>query len=296
VSTPPTGGFSPLEPGNPYAAPADDRPAAPAQPGSFAAPAGHHPSSQQAPPAYPPASYPPAAYPPAGYPPAGYPPAGYPPAGYPPAGYPPAPPARPGPTSTWAVVSLVTGLLALVPVAVVTGVVALVQIRRNRLSGTGLAVGGLVAAAFWSVVATIAAFVWAVSPGGPAESWGVESYGPAAAVAGLDEGQCFDFGDGWADPATPVACAARHQGEVYVVWELSRGEAPEHGDAALAADSACYREFGGYVGRGSMTSDYAYGFFVPDEQEWDDGVRTATCVLVPWDAEFSSGSARGSGR
>ncbi|CAM4445587.1 hypothetical protein MB901379_03669 [Mycobacterium basiliense] len=107
--------------------------------GSYSPPAGEYPEP----------SYPPPMAPPYGGPPGGYPPPSY------PAGYYPAPdylggygPAQPG-TNSLAIVSLVSSLVGVLccigsVVAIVTGTIALNQIKQTRQDGYGLAVAGIV--------------------------------------------------------------------------------------------------------------------------------------------------------
>lgn len=130
---------------------------------------------------------PPGGAPPGGYgggfgPPPGAPPGGF--AGAPPAGYgggfgppPAAPPGvggapggpsgynpHAGKTSTLAVVSLVTGILSLIPccnyvvlsiVAIITGVLARKEIREKEMGGGGMAMAGILMGALGLVVMII---------------------------------------------------------------------------------------------------------------------------------------------
>ena len=138
---PPPGGFGGPPPGAP--------------PGGFGPPPGAPPGGFGAPPAGPPPGGGFGAPPPAGGPPAG----GFgspPPAGGPaPYGAPPGPSAAgPKKNSTLAVVSLVTGILAVLPccnlyimwlVAIITGFMAKSEIKKNpNLTGNGMATAGIV--------------------------------------------------------------------------------------------------------------------------------------------------------
>lgn len=59
----------------------------------------------------------------------------------------------------FAIACLITGVLGMVPLAIVLGIVALVQIARRRQDGKGLAVGGLVASGVWVALLTALAVV-----------------------------------------------------------------------------------------------------------------------------------------
>lgn len=204
-------------------------------------------------------------------------------------------PGRPG-TNPWAVTSLVTGLLALVPVSVGTGVAALLQVRRTGQAGLGLAVGGLVASGVWTLVGLLALAVWMIAPMGLPFGSDPVALGPAGAVDGLTEGECFDVPADPSNAVSVVPCDGLHDGEVFHVWEISASEAPTVEDAAWAADGRCYREFERYVGRSYEDSAFDFGFFTPDPDEWAAGARTGTCVVLPWEDESLTGSVRGSGR
>lgn len=92
-------------------------------------------------PGYPQAGYPQAGYPQAGYPQPGYPQSGYAQPGYPPYGYPQQAP-RYG-TNVLAIISLIAAFV--VPLAgIITGHIALSQIRRTHEEGHGIAKAGLI--------------------------------------------------------------------------------------------------------------------------------------------------------
>lgn len=211
----------------------------------------------------------------------------------PPAGQPA--PGRPG-TNPLAVTSLVTGLLALVPVSVGTGVAALLQVRRTGQGGLGLAVGGLVASGVWTLVGLLALAVWMIAPMGLPFVSDPVALGPASAVDGLTEGECFDFPADPANPVSVVPCGGLHDGEVFHVGNVSSTEASTAEDAAWVVDDWCWSEFERYVGRSYDESAFDFGFFAPDPDEWAAGARTGTCVVLPWEDEALTGSVRGSGR
>lgn len=198
-----------------------------------------------------------------------------------------APPLPAPSTNPWAVVALVTGLLALVPVAVPAGVVALVQTSRRRQAGRGLAVGGLVAAAVWTpLLVLLAVGLLAGALGTPLGR--VAEAGPATV------GTCLLLADGPGGGASPVDCAAPHDAEIYLVEVLGGQTWPGEDEVEHRADEACYQAFGDYVGRSYELSDHDYGYFLPDRAEWAAGEHRAVCVVVPTDGVLL-GPVRGSG-
>jgi hypothetical protein len=62
-------------------------------------------------------------------------------------------------TNGLAIASLILGILAIVPVAIVLGIVALVQIGRRGDDGRGLAIAGIAISCAWVVIAVVAIVV-----------------------------------------------------------------------------------------------------------------------------------------
>ncbi len=198
-------------------------------------------------------------------------------------GAPPPPPT----TNGWAVVALVTGLVALVPVAVAAGVVALVQTSRRPQAGSGLAVAGLVLAAIWTVLGGLVLLGSVLA--------GELRLGRVADVGTTSAGTCLRLGSEPGEVAVPVPCDLAHDGEVYRVDTLleARGEPwPGADETDLRADDACYAAFRGYVGRSYETSEHDYGYYLPDRAEWADGERRVVCVVV-LAADDRRGAVRG---
>lgn len=62
-------------------------------------------------------------------------------------------------TNGLAIASLILGILAIVPVAIVLGIIALVQIGRRGDSGKGLAIAGIAISCTWVVIAIVGVIV-----------------------------------------------------------------------------------------------------------------------------------------
>jgi hypothetical protein len=189
-------------------------------------------------------------------------------------------------TNSWAIVALVTGLLPLFPVAIGAGITALVQIGRRREQGTGMAVAGLVLGGLWMLgIAGIIALALS----------GSLDYreGPVSRVGVTTVGSCVSLPDG-EGPGRPVDCASAHDVEVFGVRELGDGDGwPGEGAVDDEAYSFCDSSFKPYTGEGYMSSDYDYGYYTPDEKEWDAGEHRVVCVILPYELE---GPLRGSAR
>jgi hypothetical protein len=201
-------------------------------------------------------------------------------------------PEEPRTTNPWAIVALVTGLLALVPVAIGAGITALVQIHRRRQAGMGMAIAGIVGAAVWTLVAVVVGVVLLVNFGDP----GGGALGRVADAASTDVGSCLRAPGGDASLATVADCAGKHDGEVYSVDTLGGTAWPGYDQTDSDADDLCYGGFAAYVGRSFEDSEYDYGYFLPDQAEWAAGERRVVCVVLTSSAETSRGRARGRDR
>lgn len=204
--------------------------------------------------------------------------------------------AAPSPgTNPWAIASLVSSLLCLVPVGLVTGIVALVQLRTRLQAGKGLAIAGIVISTLVTVVGLIGLTLSVVAGREFADSGFFEPprEDTAAAVQGLDVGDCYTYGSG---AITPVDCATYHDGELFLTGTLGLPDDSRPLDLVLLeADDHCYSEFERYVGAPYEESDHEYHLYAPDETSWDAGDRAFACTVVSWDQAPMTGSVRGSG-
>ena len=192
----------------------------------------------------------------------------------------------------WAVVALVTGILALVPVAVVAGIVALVQVRRRGQRGKGLAIGGLAVAGVWTLL--VAAALIALAMGGAGGEFG--DLGRVADAGSVSTGSCLAEPTAGGGLRRPVDCAAPHSAEVYRSADLGLG-GTWPGDARVGsrADDLCFQAFPAYVGDSYDNSDYEYGWFAPDEAEWQAGEHRVVCAVLPGSDASMKGSVKGAG-
>ncbi|MFE4971831.1 DUF4190 domain-containing protein [Kitasatospora sp. NPDC056651] len=294
----------PVTPGQP--APADPWAAPGVTAGPFAAP----PTATAPPPATAPRAVPSSAVPPSAAPPQpphplpaggwasaapsaqpGFPP-GHP---YGPAPAPGMPFAAPGPAPTngLAVGSLVTGLLLVAPVALVLGIVALVQINRRKERGSGLAVTGL-------VLGTIGTLLLVLGLGAAdfssarAGRFGQPLKAPAGSVSWSDlkAGDCYDSpgggtteggnGDAKVYWVHRLACADPHHGEVAGTAGLPNAEGPYPGESEVRASAGrlCRKVLGDYaldqwVLPDGMDDVYLY----PTAKNWASGDRYVTCAF-----------------
>ncbi|MBC3842766.1 DUF4190 domain-containing protein [Streptacidiphilus sp. 4-A2] len=118
-----------------------------------------------------------------------------------------------------AVTSFVLGLLAIIPISIVFGIIALVRISRNRQRGKGLAVAGLVLSGVWTLAATVAILL-----GAACTSAHPGPFTPTAdirPVYTLAPGTCFDVpARSVTDFVTVVSCDQPHDRQLYAKIDL----------------------------------------------------------------------------
>lgn len=194
-------------------------------------------------------------------------------------------------TNPWAVVALVTGILPLFPVAIASGIVALVQIRKRGEDGAPMAIIGLVAGGLWTLLigfGLIAAFVFGGFESG--------SQGRVGNAGSTTVGDCLSAPAPNQRRSPVVDCRYTHRAEVYEVEALGAGPWPGSDELVERADRVCDAAFEPYVGQSYITSDYDYGFYLPDELEWSSGERRVVCVILPSFDDELRGTVRDGGQ
>jgi hypothetical protein len=195
--------------------------------------------------------------------------------------------AEPGsePVSKLAVLALVTGLVALVPIAVASGVAALVGIRRTGRGGHGMAMAGLFLSAAWVIIAVAIGTVGVVTHGFHKP---VTIKYREAAVFTLHKGDCVNSPS--AQLVSILPCSTPHEAEVFATFALPASAWPGTTAIATAASSGCGSRLNGYLNPQlavSLTQSYVY----PDQVAWTAGTRTVVCEV-----RASSGNLTGSVR
>ena len=173
----------------------------------------------------------------------------YGPAAPPPPYEPPSRPFVPG-TNGFAIAALVLGICGGIVLAIIFGIIALVQLRSRTQKGKGLAIGGLCAAGAW-VVMFAAVIVLVVLNASSAErndageivtagSIGLNQLRAGDCVNGIDEGAS-------AINLTAVPCAEPHDGEVFAVFELPSGSYPGDDVVEQRAEQGCVDRLSEYA-------------------------------------------------
>jgi hypothetical protein len=180
---------------------------------------------------------------------------------------------------------LVTGILALVPIAIGLALGALPQIRRRGDEGIGLAMGGIAASGVWVLLAGLIAVA---GLNGAFDLF--DRHGDLGDVASRTVGTCLDE-----HPSIVTDCSAPHKLEVYYATTVADPSWPGENDVDDEADEICYQAFERYVGTAYEDSEYDYTFFAPSEEEWDAGERDVVCVAQPA-GHYLIGSVKGTAK
>ncbi len=191
----------------------------------------------------------------------------------------------------FAVAALVTGILALAPLALILAVAGLVRTRHGRRRGRAAAISGLVLACAWAAAgAAVAAVLLGFTPGPAAHPRPLRG-----TVFGLRAGQCANTARNGVDAAHPVPCAQPHQIEVYATFRLAGATWP--GAAALGqrASLGCLDRVGGYLNPGLLGTSLTGSYVYPGQGAWAAGERTVVCEIRGTSGPLT-GSVRGLGR
>ncbi|MET8546716.1 DUF4190 domain-containing protein, partial [Kitasatospora sp. NPDC004799] len=198
----------------------------------------------------------------------------------------------PAPTNGFAVGSLVTGLLLVAPVALVFGILALVQINRRKERGSGMAVTGLVLGTIGTVLLALALGATDFSSA-RAGRFGQAPKAPAGSVhwSELKSGECYDSPeggsttDGSGDETVywvhRVACAQSHDGEVAGTVDLPAGEGPYPGESEVRASAGrlCRMVLGAYaLDQWAVPEGMSDVYLYPTAKNWAAGARSVTCA------------------
>ena len=110
-------------------------------------------------------------------------------------------------------------------------------------------------------------------------------------------GDCVNVNEheGHVDGVQAVPCAQPHQGEVYVVEELT-GEFTNVGDMQRRTEQLCVVSFADYVGAAPEESRLGVVYIYPQDARGFDQNGRAVCLLVDPTSEEITGTLRGSGK
>lgn len=202
-------------------------------------------------------------------------------------------PAGPAPTNGFAVGSLVTGLVMVAPVALVFGIVALVQINRRKERGFGLAVAGVVLGTIGTLLLSLLLGAGNFSGAGGGR-FAHAPKAPAGSVhwSDLKTGDCYNSPAGGSVTGTDgdetvywvnrVACAEPHHGEVAgtVPFPTGSGAYPGESEVRESAARLCRKVMDDYaLDQWAVPDGMDDVYLYPTANNWAAGERYATCAF-----------------
>jgi len=188
-------------------------------------------------------------------------------------------------TDGFAVATLISGIVPVVPLTVILGPVALIRISRTRARGRSLAITGLALAGLWTIAAAIGGAVYLTRHHQPPK--------PAALprVFSLRTGQCADAGRSGMSNPTVVSCNQPHDAEVFGTFSLAGHRYPGAAAVQQQADQGCAARLSAYLNPQLSLSSLTESYVYPDAGAWAAGERTVVCTVRSASGQLS-GSVR----
>lgn len=208
---------------------------------------------------------------------------------------------QPRPTNGLAIGSLVTALTCLSPVALVLGVIALVQIHKRQERGRGMAVAGVVLGVLgllFGALATVGLVLGDEDGSGPRRP-----AGPRGSVTWdkVAKGDCYNPAQGTGDAGrqvswvTKVPCSLPHHSEAAGTAPVAAAEGGGYpGEDAIlkSADALCKPVFDSYVlDDWAVPDGVGLSYMYPTRGSWRASGGAVICVLEDVDAQHK-GSLR----
>jgi hypothetical protein len=205
-----------------------------------------------------------------------YPPQPY--GGWPYQPYPP-PAANPG-VNGFAVASLVLGITGGVPLSVIFGIVALVQMRTRAYRGKGMAIAGLVLSGVW-VVGFATLIVVLIASAADRDSSGQLTEGGSVSAYQLRPGDCVNDLEERNNilSVRGVPCAQPHEGEVFASFAVSGSTWPGEASISQQAEDGCQDRFQAYAPNADAESLDLFSL-QPTRQTWARGDREVICIAI----------------
>ncbi|MDQ0310392.1 hypothetical protein J2S46_004948 [Kitasatospora herbaricolor] len=207
----------------------------------------------------------------------------------------------PRPTNGLAIGSLVTALTCLSPVALVLGVIALVQIHKRQERGRGMAVAGVVLGVLGLLLGALTAFGLALddqdgsTPGRPVGPRGSVTWDKVA------KGDCYNPAPGAGDAdqqvswVTKVPCSLPHHSEAAGTAAIAPAEGggyPGEDKILKSADALCKPVFDSYVlDDWAVPDGVGLSYMYPTRGSWRASGGSLICVLEDVEASHK-GSLR----
>ena len=179
----------------------------------------------------------------------------------------------------WAVASVTLALLALWPIGLVFGSLAMRAVHRGEATNTGMARVGFIFNAF----GTLAMFVVAMLSIGPA--------GTRTDVEDLAIGDCVsrpeDLASQQVDKVYVVSCDGEHWGQLYAEFGIEPGDYPGPEGIAREGAGVCDSQVAWWAVNPTYWADAHYWVVGPTPSAWEDKDRTVRCFVTDADGSVS---------
>jgi Domain of unknown function (DUF4190) len=191
-------------------------------------------------------------------------------------------PGAPPPPATWtpdktngfALASFFTAVFAIVPVAIVLGILALRQVKRRRQRGRGLAIWGIAIACAW-VVGSVSAYLYISSHLVERDALGRITQKGWLTQYDLVTGDCLNDPKQTTLLLTAVPCGEPHDAQVFAAFDLEGDDYPGDDSARRRAAAGCRHRLADSTRSYRRLVDEVT-FFYPEKLDWEDD-RAVTC-------------------
>jgi hypothetical protein len=196
-------------------------------------------------------------------------------------------------TNGFAIAAFVLGLLGGVLLSVIFGIVALNKLRNRPQRGKGLAIAGLCLSGVWVLVIVAVLVVHAQTASQRSAATGQITKSGHLGVFSLRAGDCFQNPSGnqpstALTQVTAVSCTSPHNAQVIALLPVPGSAYP--GEVAFRAQAltGCKASVAADADRSKLTSTMNLLWIFPEQQAWNDGQRTISCLVVDSSEDLTS--------
>ncbi|MET0713087.1 MAG: DUF4190 domain-containing protein [Jiangellaceae bacterium] len=192
-------------------------------------------------------------------------------------------------TNGFAIASLVFGIISGILLAVIFGIIALVQIPKKNQKGKGMAIAGLVLAGVWTLIWVALIVVVVMTSADRDAATGEITEGGDVSTLSLEVGDCVnDLEESEAVASLPaVPCDQPHEGEVFALFDLPEGDYPNEAELIDQAETGCVDRLMVYAPEAAQDPALGLFYFYPLESSWPAD-RQVVCIAAA--AETTTGS------
>jgi hypothetical protein len=178
-----------------------------------------------------------------------------------------------------AVLGFIMGLIILVPLSIIFGVIALIQISRSHDKGKGLAIAGFAVSGVWIILIGLAV-VFGGSTEPDRNASGQVTTTQNTRPDKLRVGDCVtEVKEGEVQNIKLQPCDQPNGGKVFAVFDLPKGEWPGLSAVQAAAEKGCTDRYKASKAQADSPSDIFY--LHPTQDSWALGDRGTACLLTP---------------